>query len=195
MKDTRFVFDNFGDTYSYAQSVGMAYARTFRIQHMNAAERQRLAVQRVWVVEMQVRYVVRNTDPARPDYKPSPSTKTRIYADLETFQSDYQSLCLMSCSDFKTKSVEVTAGFAVYQLYHDPDTVIHLEYLSSKLPLSTQLKYWTGSSYNSLDFHDEDQPDSLSAQGIIVHRKTQQKFFIPPVSIDYLVDQVYVKSL
>lgn len=190
MKDTRFVFDNFGDTYSYAQSVGMEYARAFRIEHMNAAERQRLAVQRVWVAEMQVRYIVKNTDPARPDYKPSPSTMTRIYADLETFQSDYHSLCLMSCS--KTKSVEVT-GFAVYQLYHDPETVIHLEYLSSKLPLSTQLKYWTGSSYNSLDFHDEDQPDSLSAQGIIIHRQTQQKFFIPPVSIDDLADQVCVQ--
>lgn len=187
MKDTRFNFDNFGDTYSYAQRVGMEQSRDSRIEHMSAAERQRLAVQRAWVIELQVRYRMKNTDPARPDFKHSPSTMTRIYADLDSFNSDYNGLCLMSCH--MTKSVEIT-GFAVYQLHHDPETVIHLEYLSSDFPLSTQLNYWTGCSYNSLDFHDENQPDSLSAQGVIIHRKTQQKFFIPPVSIDALAECV-----
>lgn len=192
MNNTRIDFNNFADVYSFAQSVNVPVERSKTLDQLTAIERQRLSVQRAWVIEVRVQYTPKSTDPANPNAKIPSSEMTRIYTDLQSFNREYSDLCLLSCP--VTQSVKIT-GFSVYQMHHDSETVIHLDSLSGNSTLSSQLNFWTGCSYNSHDFHNENYENNLSAQGTIVHRKTGQKFFIPPVAMDILAKSVGSKYL
>lgn len=68
------------------------------------------------------------------------------------------------------------------------NSIIHLETLSDSRSIDRQLGEYTGDGYSSKHFHQEDDESSLSPGGVVVHRKTQQRFFIPPVSIEICLD-------
>jgi hypothetical protein len=188
MDNFRFDFNNFGEAFTKASDVGMERLRNIPIDRMYEAEREELTIERAWIMELRCQYVPKCTDPAVPGVITlEAASMTRLYADINTFQADYHNLSLM-------KDVELI-GFSLYKLQNDSYPMIFLDCLTSKFPLSAQLSLLTGCSYNSLDFHNENQPDSLTSQGIIVHRKTQQKFYVPPMSIEVLAEAVCDTSL
>jgi hypothetical protein len=48
-----------------------------------------------------------------------------------------------------------------------------------KVPLDTQLTQYTGDGFNISCFNNEDDINSLCSTGVIVHKKTGTRFFIP----------------
>lgn len=50
---------------------------------------------------------------------------------------------------------------------------------SNYKPLSTLLKEASGSPYSSQQFHSEHAPSSLTSAGVLVHKETGNRFFVP----------------
>lgn len=48
-----------------------------------------------------------------------------------------------------------------------------------QVPLDTQLREYTGDGFGLLSFHNEDDETTLTPAGVIVHKRTGQKFLIP----------------
>lgn len=80
------------------------------------------------------------------------------------------------------EGIEIVEYYA-YRL-SPSNSIIHLEALSSSRSIDLQLSEYTGQGYSSRNYHQEGDESSLTPGGVVVHKRTQQRFFIPPASIE-----------
>lgn len=158
-------FDTAQQAHDFAYKNNMPYNRLVDFKSMNSRMLTGLRIRREWVLGIHTEY---------QQAANSPWTKVdREYVSLDSFRLDYQELKLKV-------NIQIT-GFYCYQL-GGPESIIHLECLNS-CSLSSQLRQYTGDSYNVHDFHNEDDESNLTAGGIIVHRETKQRFFVPAADV------------
>jgi len=83
----------------------------------------------------------------------------------------------------KLSKVEIVEYYA-YQLTPDL-SIIHLENLEKGPCLDIQLKEYSGEGFSSIAYGNEGDLENCSTGGgILVHKKSGQRFFIPPCTIE-----------
>ena len=164
----RYTFTSAQEAHDFAYDKGVPFTRIRNLSEMNSRELTGLRIQREWVLGIHTQYC--SDDEGKQWYPVD-----REYISLDSFRIANNELV-------KKQKVRIL-GYYCYQLSHDPAQVIHLEELS-KVALSTQLMHYTGDSYSSLSFHNEDDVSSLRAGNVIVHKRTQQRFFVPAAPLD-----------
>lgn len=158
-------FDTAQLAHDFAYEKNVPYNRVIDLKSMNSRMLTGLRIRREWILGIHT------------EYQQTPESSwlkvDREYISLDSFRLDYQ--------DLTSKVNTRITGFYCYQL-GSPESIIHLENLSA-CPLSTQLSHYTGDSYNVHDFHNEDDESNLTAGGVIVHRETKQRFFVPAADV------------
>lgn len=92
-------------------------------------------------------------------------------------------VCVTSFYEFATKLLKQSdvkvLEFKCRRLRHRtlPD-VITIDDLKTA-SLDRQLREYTGDGFGYSSFHNENEPDALRPAGILVHKKTGTKFFVP----------------
>ncbi|ELC3209971.1 hypothetical protein NB466_00165 [Vibrio fluvialis] len=164
----RYTFTSAQEAHDFAYDKGIPFTRIRNLSEMNSRELTGLRIQRNWVLGIRTQYC--SDEESQKWYHVD-----REYISLDSFRIENNELV--------EKRNVVILGYYCYQLSHDPTQVIHLEELS-RVSLSTQLMQYTGDGYSSLAFHSEDDTNCLSASGVIVHKRTQQRFFVPAAPLD-----------
>lgn len=155
-------FTDIEKAYDFAYRNNVPLNREPELKQMEFRALAGLRIRREWILGMKTEFR------HQPD---SPWLKAdREYVSLAHFMADYHEL------DCKV-NVKVT-GYYCYQLCQDQESLIHLIDLS-EMSLSTQLTKYTGDGYNVHSFHNEDDLHGLTASGVIIHRETKQRFFVP----------------
>jgi hypothetical protein len=163
----RYTFTSAQEAHDFAYEKGVPFSRIKNLSHMNSRELIGLGIKREWVLGIRTQYCSEDGSQCYP--------VDREYITLDSFRLENNELV--------NKQKARILGYYCYQMTHDPSQVIHLEELS-KVPLSTQLRHYTGDIFTSVAFHSESDVHCLRASNIIVHKATQQRFFIPATPLD-----------
>lgn len=161
----RHKFTSAQEAHDFAYEKGMPFNRLVNFIGMNSRMLTGLRVREQWVLGIYCEYKEQaDVHWVKAD---------REYFSLDSFRLEYQ--------DLKEKMNLRIIGFYCYQL-KKPESVIHLEDLNL-CPLSTQLYQYTGDEFSLQHFHDESDTSTLTPGGTIVHRDTNQSFFVPAADI------------
>jgi hypothetical protein len=161
-------FTTIGEFLEFAKTVDRPFSHMEKPKReMNSRELVRLKIRKQWVFGIQTEHHRKNS----PEVLFS---NIHDYIDVASLWEDYIFL-------LKLDNVRIT-GFYSFQLGNNQGDPIYLENLKN-MPLSSQLQQYTGDSYNSLDFHNEGDEENLWAAGIIVHKKSGQRFIVPAAEV------------
>lgn len=153
--------------HQFAFEKGVPFTGLHDLTAMNARMLTGLRIRKCWIIGMQTR----QKQSVDSDHW---NKIDREFITIDSFRLEHNEL-------IERKDVMIT-GFYCYQLSNNPEQVIHLESLKS-CPLDTQLKHFTGEGFSMIAFQDEDDENSLTPGGVIVHRETKQRFFVPPAPL------------
>ena len=164
----RYTFTSAHEAHDFAYGKDIPFTRIRNLSEMNSRELLGIRIQRNWVLGIRTQYC--SDDEGKKKWY----HVDREYISLDSFRIENNEL---------VEKRVVILEYYCYQLFHDPAQVIHLEELS-RVSLSKQLMQYTGDDYSSLAFHSEDDTSCLSSSGVIVHKRTQQRFFVPAAPLD-----------
>jgi hypothetical protein len=151
---------------NFADSKGMSWFREKKLHEMSVRELVRLRLTRQWCLGIRS-----EMSDDGVTWKPV----DREFSSIEDFHKERVVL--------ESKLTVRINYYYCHQLGSHPGALIHLEPLD-RASLDTQLKEYTGDNWGSDSFENENDPHHFSLGSVVVHKKSKQRFFIPPAPMN-----------
>jgi len=143
----------------------MPYCKNKELLDMNVRELHRLRGENAWIIGIHAKQYIHGSHTLFNNHY-------REYCSLLTFINDINLIQKISTIDI--------LGFYSYQLSMSERSVIHLETMNHFDTLDKQLMDYTGDTFSTEKFYNEDE-NIATSNGLIIHKKTKMHFFIPPL--------------
>lgn len=158
-------FTTMDEAIEFAEGKNIPYFRAKTLLEMNSRELFSLRINQQWVLGLNILWTNKIGSEfnrkIRSDYD---------FTDITSF--------IEGCKALGSRRYTVINGMYCYQLNNNPGHPVYLESLD-KMCLDQQLTEYTGNRYSVVDFCDEDDEKALTAKGVIVHKRTGQRFIVP----------------